>query len=170
MILGKWDRECKYICREDCFHSTITASGDAADWSLPQYHGHSTSTLSTLLSVGLLPLGSKINASCTFAVISLVLGKTNIDLGPLWCYSQLPASLRQYENYLVIFYLDTLPLSGVQEMTIDMTGQMSPPQRAEQWQGRRVFFVTPQCLEKDINSGSLTYLAHLVPALAFLSR
>ena len=71
---------------------------------------------------------------------------------------------------MVIFYLDTLPLSGVQEMTIDMTGQMSPPQRAEQWQGRRVFFVTPQCLEKDINSGSSTYLAHSIPALAFLSR
>jgi hypothetical protein len=78
--------------------------------------------------------------------------------------------LRQYEKYLVVFYLDTLPLSGVQEMTIDMTGQMSPPQRAEQWQGRRVFFVTPQCLEKDINSGSLTYLANSVPALAFLAK
>lgn len=40
-------------------------------------------------------------------------------------------------------------------MTIDMTGDMSPPVRAEYWQSRRVFFVTPQCLEKDIQSGKI---------------
>ncbi|CAK9227008.1 unnamed protein product [Sphagnum troendelagicum] len=40
-----------------------------------------------------------------------------------------------------------------QEFTIDMTGQMSPPQRAEHWQSLRIFFVTPQVLEKDIQSG-----------------
>ncbi|XP_024357672.1 DEAD-box ATP-dependent RNA helicase FANCM isoform X3 [Physcomitrium patens] len=39
-------------------------------------------------------------------------------------------------------------------MAIDMTGQMSPPQRAEEWRSRRVFYVTPQCLEKDIQSGT----------------
>jgi hypothetical protein len=27
-----------------------------------------------------------------------------------------------------------------QEFTIDMTGQMSPPQRAEHWQSLRIFF------------------------------
>ncbi|KAG0581901.1 hypothetical protein KC19_3G018500 [Ceratodon purpureus] len=41
-----------------------------------------------------------------------------------------------------------------QDMAIDMTGQMNPPQRAEEWRSRRVFYVTPQCLEKDIQSGS----------------
>jgi hypothetical protein len=30
---------------------------------------------------------------------------------------------------------------------------MSPPQRAEHWQSLRIFFVTPQVLEKDIQSG-----------------
>lgn len=44
----------------------------------------------------------------------------------------------------------------LQEMAIDMTGQMSPPQRAEEWRSRRVFYVTPQCLEKDIQSGAAT--------------
>ncbi|CAK9205714.1 unnamed protein product [Sphagnum troendelagicum] len=34
-----------------------------------------------------------------------------------------------------------------QEFTIDMTGQMSPPQRAEHWQSLRIFFVTPQVLD-----------------------
>ncbi|KAL3701127.1 hypothetical protein R1sor_019149 [Riccia sorocarpa] len=41
-----------------------------------------------------------------------------------------------------------------QDMAIDMTGDMSPQVRAEHWQSRRVFFVTPQCLEKDIESGT----------------
>ncbi|XP_057851783.1 DEAD-box ATP-dependent RNA helicase FANCM [Cryptomeria japonica] len=41
-----------------------------------------------------------------------------------------------------------------QEWTIDMTGQMNPAQRLGFWQSKRVFFVTPQVLEKDIQSGS----------------
>ncbi|XP_064995810.1 DEAD-box ATP-dependent RNA helicase FANCM-like isoform X2 [Musa acuminata AAA Group] len=40
-----------------------------------------------------------------------------------------------------------------QEWTIDMTGQMSPPKRSAFWKSKRVFFVTPQVLEKDIQSG-----------------
>ncbi|URD88705.1 HELICc [Musa troglodytarum] len=40
-----------------------------------------------------------------------------------------------------------------QEWTIDMTGQMSPPKRSTFWKSKRVFFVTPQVLEKDIQSG-----------------
>ena len=36
-----------------------------------------------LLSLGLLPLGSKINASFIFAVISLILGNADIDMRPL---------------------------------------------------------------------------------------
>ncbi|WOK97359.1 hypothetical protein Cni_G06067 [Canna indica] len=40
-----------------------------------------------------------------------------------------------------------------QEWTIDMTGQMSPPKRSTFWKTKRVFFVTPQVFEKDIQSG-----------------
>ncbi|KAB1210893.1 Fanconi anemia group M protein [Morella rubra] len=40
-----------------------------------------------------------------------------------------------------------------QEWTIDMTGQISPIKRACFWKTKRVFFVTPQVLEKDIQSG-----------------
>ncbi|XAR55642.1 RNA helicase, partial [Bertholletia excelsa] len=41
-----------------------------------------------------------------------------------------------------------------QEWTIDMTGQTSPTVRACLWKTKRVFFVTPQVLEKDIQSGT----------------
>lgn len=34
-----------------------------------------------------------------------------------------------------------------------MTGQLSPAKRAQFWKTKRVFFVTPQVLEKDIQSG-----------------
>ncbi|XP_061945485.1 DEAD-box ATP-dependent RNA helicase FANCM-like isoform X3 [Populus nigra] len=39
-----------------------------------------------------------------------------------------------------------------QEWTIDMTGQVCPTKRACFWKTKRVFFVTPQVLEKDIQS------------------
>ncbi|KAE8693513.1 DEAD/DEAH box RNA helicase family protein, putative isoform 2 [Hibiscus syriacus] len=41
-----------------------------------------------------------------------------------------------------------------QEWTIDMTGQICPTKRAIFWKTKRVFFVTPQVLEKDIQSGT----------------
>ncbi|XP_038996507.1 DEAD-box ATP-dependent RNA helicase FANCM-like isoform X5 [Hibiscus syriacus] len=41
-----------------------------------------------------------------------------------------------------------------QEWTIDMTGQICPTKRAIFWKTKRVFFVTPQVLEKDIQSGA----------------
>lgn len=45
-----------------------------------------------------------------------------------------------------------------------MTGQMSPMKRSGFWKVKRVFFVTPQVLEKDIQSGdsliSLFYIVH----------
>lgn len=44
-----------------------------------------------------------------------------------------------------------------QHMTIDMTGQMNPQIRAEHWQSKRVFFVTPQVLEKDMQAGKSLY-------------
>ncbi|KAK1403680.1 ATP-dependent DNA helicase mph1 [Heracleum sosnowskyi] len=40
-----------------------------------------------------------------------------------------------------------------QEWTIDLTGEMSPIKRLSFWEAKRVFFVTPQVLEKDIESG-----------------
>ncbi|BBG95994.1 DEAD/DEAH box RNA helicase family protein [Prunus dulcis] len=43
-----------------------------------------------------------------------------------------------------------------QEWTIDMTGQISPTKRASLWKTKRVFFVTPQVLEKDIQSDTLS--------------
>ncbi|GAB4844800.1 hypothetical protein Ancab_038187 [Ancistrocladus abbreviatus] len=51
-----------------------------------------------------------------------------------------------------------------QEWTIDMTGQTSPTKRACLWKAKRVFFVTPQVLEKDIQSGAclVKYLVCLV--------
>ncbi|TYH91916.1 hypothetical protein ES332_A13G146200v1 [Gossypium tomentosum] len=51
-----------------------------------------------------------------------------------------------------------------QEWTIDMTGQICPSKRANFWKTKRVFFVTPQVLEKDIQSGTCLskYLVCLV--------
>ncbi|KAL9446342.1 hypothetical protein AB3S75_014081 [Citrus x aurantiifolia] len=45
-----------------------------------------------------------------------------------------------------------------------MTGQISPTKRASFWKTKRVFFVTPQVLEKDIQSGTclMKYLVCLV--------
>ncbi|KAK4341008.1 hypothetical protein RND71_039509 [Anisodus tanguticus] len=44
-----------------------------------------------------------------------------------------------------------------QECTIDLTGQTNPLRRASLWKERRVFFVTPQVLEKDIHSGDILH-------------
>ncbi|KAG9444162.1 hypothetical protein H6P81_015502 [Aristolochia fimbriata] len=41
-----------------------------------------------------------------------------------------------------------------QEWTIDMTGQTNPSKRSKFWNIKRVFFVTPQVLEKDIHAGT----------------
>ncbi|XP_031736810.1 DEAD-box ATP-dependent RNA helicase FANCM isoform X5 [Cucumis sativus] len=51
-----------------------------------------------------------------------------------------------------------------QEWTIDMTGMINPAKRASFWRSKRVFFVTPQVLEKDIQSGTclMKYLVCLV--------
>ncbi|CAM0874689.1 unnamed protein product [Alopecurus aequalis] len=40
-----------------------------------------------------------------------------------------------------------------QEWTIDMKGNLSPEKRSSYWKSKRVFFVTPQILENDIQSG-----------------
>lgn len=43
-----------------------------------------------------------------------------------------------------------------------MTGQTSPEKRANLWKDKRVFFVTPQVLEKDIQSGVFLNLLEYV--------
>ncbi|VFQ90431.1 unnamed protein product [Cuscuta campestris] len=48
-----------------------------------------------------------------------------------------------------------------QECAIDLTGQTSPIRRASFWKEKRVFFVTPQVLERDILSG-ICMVKHLV--------
>ncbi|XP_078157349.1 DEAD/DEAH box RNA helicase family protein isoform X2 [Carex rostrata] len=40
-----------------------------------------------------------------------------------------------------------------QEWTIYMTGGVQPAKRAEYWKSKRVFFLTPQVLQKDIENG-----------------
>ncbi|XP_044980617.1 DEAD-box ATP-dependent RNA helicase FANCM isoform X2 [Hordeum vulgare subsp. vulgare] len=40
-----------------------------------------------------------------------------------------------------------------QKWTIDMKGNLSPSMRSSLWKSKRVFFVTPQILENDIQSG-----------------
>ena len=41
------------------------------------------------------------------------------------------------------------------ELQFDMTGQVCPTKRACFWKTKRVFFVTPQVLEEDIQSGNI---------------
>lgn len=41
-----------------------------------------------------------------------------------------------------------------QEDAIEMTGTISPTARAQYWQTKRVFFVTPQTLDRDIKRGT----------------
>lgn len=52
------------------------------------------------------------------------------------------------------FTLRNMIILKLQEWTIDMTGQVTPAKRESLWKTKRVFFVTPQVLEKDIQSGN----------------
>jgi len=49
--------------------------------------------------------------------------------------------------------LNSIENNWLQVWTTDMTGLTNPPKRASLWKSKRVFFVTPQVLEKDIQSG-----------------
>ncbi|KAI3795155.1 hypothetical protein L1987_37803 [Smallanthus sonchifolius] len=44
-----------------------------------------------------------------------------------------------------------------QEHTIELTGQTTPSKRASLWKDKQIFFVTPQVLEKDIQSGNFLW-------------
>lgn len=62
--------------------------------------------------------------------------------------------------YILVFgweleFVTVSVINWLQEWTIDMTGQVCPTKRACFWKTKRVFFVTPQVLEKDIQSGNI---------------
>ncbi|CAA0809880.1 DEAD/DEAH box RNA helicase family protein [Striga hermonthica] len=105
--------------------------------------------------------------SNTLVVLPTGLGKTLIAAVVMYNY------FRWFPEGKIVFAAPSRPLVlqqieachnivGIpQEWTIDLTGQTNPKKRADLWKDRRVFFVTPQVLEKDIHSGSCL-VKHLV--------
>ncbi|KAL2520154.1 DEAD/DEAH box RNA helicase family protein [Forsythia ovata] len=105
--------------------------------------------------------------SNTLVVLPTGLGKTLIAAVVMYNY------FRWFPEGKIVFAAPSRPLVmqqieachkivGIpQEWTIDLTGQTSPTRRAGLWKDKRVFFVTPQVLEKDIHSGSCL-VKHLV--------
>ncbi|KAF3445456.1 hypothetical protein FNV43_RR10632 [Rhamnella rubrinervis] len=108
--------------------------------------------------------------SNTLVALPTGLGKTLIAAVVMYNY------FRWFPDGKIVFAAPSRPLvmqqieacHGIvgipQEWTIDMTGQITPTKRACFWKSKRVFFVTPQVLEKDIQSGTclVNYLVLLV--------
>lgn len=105
--------------------------------------------------------------SNTLVALPTGLGKTFIAAVVMYNY------FRWFPEGKIVFAAPSRPLvlqqieachniGGIpQEWAIDLTGQTSPTRRAYHWKSKRVFFVTPQVLEKDIYSGSCL-VKHLV--------
>ncbi|KXS20023.1 P-loop containing nucleoside triphosphate hydrolase protein [Gonapodya prolifera JEL478] len=74
--------------------------------------------------------------------------------------------LRWFPKSRAVFMVPTKPLVAQQmesvwrsvgmpvSWTVDMTGQMSPPQRALAWRAKRLVFCTPQTFENDLKSST----------------
>ncbi|KAK9095964.1 hypothetical protein Sjap_021461 [Stephania japonica] len=98
--------------------------------------------------------------SNTLVALPTGLGKTLIAAVVMYNY------FRWFPSGKIVFTAPSRPLVmqqieachnivGIpQDWTIDMTGQINPSNRARFWETKRVFFVTPQVLEKDIQSGT----------------
>ncbi|XP_068729595.1 Fanconi anemia group M protein-like [Montipora capricornis] len=96
----------------------------------------------------------------TLVTLPTGLGKTFIAAVVMYNF------YRWYPQGKVIFMAPTKPLvaqqieacfsiMGIpQSDTAEMTGNMAPNKRQSLWQSRRVFFLTPQVLQNDLNRGS----------------
>ncbi|MQL72797.1 hypothetical protein Taro_005119, partial [Colocasia esculenta] len=110
--------------------------------------------------------------SNTLVALPTGLGKTLIAAVAMYNY------FRWFPGGKIVFTAPSRPLVmqqieachkivGIpQEWTIDMTGQMNPQKRSHFWRAKRVFFVTPQVLEKDIQSGVYACFHELILLLA----
>jgi ERCC4-related helicase len=94
----------------------------------------------------------------TLVALPTGLGKTFIAAVVMFNY------WRWFPNSKIIFMAPTRPLveqqieacftiCGLpQEETVEMTGSISPAKRRDLWQSKRVFFATPQTIQKDIET------------------
>ncbi|CAN1235468.1 DEAD-box ATP-dependent RNA helicase FANCM [Linum perenne] len=98
--------------------------------------------------------------SNTLVALPTGLGKTLIAAVVMYNY------FRWFPKGKIVFTAPSRPLviqqieachniMGIpQEWAIEMTGQICPIKRTGLWESKRVFFVTPQVLEKDIQAGT----------------
>ncbi|CAG7838061.1 unnamed protein product [Allacma fusca] len=93
----------------------------------------------------------------TFVSLPTGLGKTFIAAVVMYNY------YRWYPNEIIVFMAPTRPLVAQQldachnivginpAVTVELTGQILPAKRETLWKEKRVFFLTPQVMQSDIN-------------------